>query len=217
MQTGKVDTTAVIYPCAKLGKGVVVEPLCIIGLADRFHDELPCVIGQNSFIGSRSTIYCGVVSGDNLDISDQTTIFYDNQFGNNCRIGPKAVIKNGCQFGDNIRLNALVFLERVDMGSNIFVGPGTVFTDDLHPPCPKYLDCAKKTKVESYVSVGANVTIAPGITIGHHSQIYAGAVVIADVEPYSVIAGNPARRIKDFRKLVCKPGHYSRPFEWWDE
>ena len=59
------------------------------------------------------------------------------------------------------------------------------------------------------------MTIAPGLKIGHHSQIYAGAVLTKDVEPYSVMAGNPARKIKDFKELKCTPGYFERPFEWW--
>jgi acetyltransferase-like isoleucine patch superfamily enzyme len=45
--------------------------------------------------------------------------------------------------------------------------------------------------------VGAKVTILPGITIGHHSVVAAGSVVTKNVEPYSVYAGNPAKKIKD--------------------
>ncbi len=216
MKNTRVDSTAIIYPCAKIGEGAIIEPFCIVGIPDRFQEEKPCIIGNASFLGSRVTIYSGVVTGDQFDVSDQTTIFFDNIFGHNCRIGPKAVVKNGCRFGNNVRLNAQVFVERVEIGSQVFIGPGTVFTDDLHPPCPRYSDCAQKTQVESWVSIGANVTITPGVTIGHHSQIYAGSVVLEDVAPYSVIAGNPGRLVKDFRELQCKAGLYVRPFVWWE-
>ena len=216
MKSSSIDSTAKLYPNVELGEGTTVEPFSIIGIPDRFHPTTTTVLGRNSFIGSRCTIYSGVTAGDNFDISDQTTIFYNNQFGANCRIGPKAVIKNDCILGDQIRINSQVFMERVIIHSNVFIGPGVIFADDLHPPCPKYEQCVEKTIVESHVSIGANVTVAPGITIGHHSQIYLGAVVISDVAPYSVMAGNPAKLIKDFRKLDCRSGFYNRPFEWWD-
>jgi len=215
MKDVEIHPTAVIYPCAEIGAGTVIEPFSLVGIPDRFHDVLPCSIGKNSFLGSRVTIYSGVITGECFDASDQTTIFFDNRFGDSCRVGPKAVVKNGCSFGDNVRLNSQVFLERVEVGSNVFIGPGTVFTDDLHPPCPKYSDCMPKTCVESWVSIGANATIAPGLRIGHHCQIYAGSVVIEDIPPFSVVAGNPARIVKDFRELKCAPGFFTRPFEWW--
>ncbi|MBD84184.1 MAG: hypothetical protein CL400_03385 [Acidiferrobacteraceae bacterium] len=212
----QIHPTSIIASSASVGAGTRIEPFVIVGIIDRFHGDQPCIIGKNSFLGSRVTIYAGVTTGDHFDASDQSTIFFDNKFGDYCRVGPKAVVKNGCRFGDNVRLNAQVFLERVEVGSNVFVGPGTVFTDDLHPPCPKYRECAGKTTVGSFVSIGANVTVAPGITIGHHTQIYAGSVVIENIPPFSVVAGNPARVVKDFRDLECRPGKFAKPFEWWD-
>lgn len=217
MKDVTVHPSAIIYPSAQIGANSQLEPFSIVGIADRFHDVNPCIIGAESFVGSRSTIYAGVITGDRFDASDQTTVFFDNEFGSNCRIGPRAVIKNGCRFGDNVRVNAQAFLERVVVGSNVFIGPGVVFTDDLHPPCPKYSDCVPKTIVESWVSIGANVTVGPGIKIGHHTQVYAGSVVIDDIAPYSVVAGNPARLVKDFRDLECRSGFYKRPFDWWAE
>lgn len=213
----RISPHAVIHDNVDLGEDAVVEAFAILGIQDRFHPPGRVVIGANAFIGSRCTVYAGVVAGDWLDISDQTTLFTDNQFGTRVRIGPKAVIKNGCRIGNNVRINAQCFLERVEIEDYVFIGPHTVFTDDKHPPCPRYSECVPKAHVEGYVSIGANVTLAPGIRIGHHSQIYGGAVVIADVPPNSVMAGNPARFVKRFDELTCGPDFFEKPFEWWNE
>jgi UDP-2-acetamido-3-amino-2,3-dideoxy-glucuronate N-acetyltransferase len=209
--------SALVYDCASIGEGAVLEPFAILGIQDRFHPPGKLVIGERAFIGSRCTVYAGVTAGDDLDISDQTTIFTDNILGNRVRIGPKAVIKNGCRIGNDVRVNAQVFMERVIVEDFVFIGPHAVFTDDKHPPCPRYADCVPKSHVESFVSIGANVTIAPGVRIGHHSQIYSGSVVVRDVPPYSVVAGNPAKVIKGFEELKCSAGFFSRPYEWWDK
>jgi UDP-2-acetamido-3-amino-2,3-dideoxy-glucuronate N-acetyltransferase len=210
-----IHETAIIYPQVVYGPSIIVEAFAILGIQDRFHPEGKLVIGERAFIGSRCTLYAGVWVGDDFDISDQSTVFYDNKFGNACRIGPKAIIKNGCRLGDRVRVNAGVFMERVNIGSNVFIGPGTTFTDDKHPPCPRNGECTPHSDVGSFVSIGANVVIAPGIKIGHHCQVYAGSVVTRDVEPYSVVAGNPARKVGDFQALVCSAGLYEKPFEWW--
>ena len=52
-----------------------------------------------------------------------------------------------------------------------------------------------KTKLEDGVTLGANCTIVCGNTIGKHSLIGAGAVVTKSVEEFSVMVGNPAKRI----------------------
>lgn len=211
-----IHSTAIIYSNVKFSQPIIIEPFAILGIQDRFQPEDDLVIGKRAFIGSHCTLYAGVQIGDDFDISDQSTVFFNNIFGNYCRIGPKAIIKNGCQFDHHVRINAGVFMERVVVGSYVFVGPGTSFTDDCHPPCPRYAECVPKTEIESYVSIGANVVIAPGIKIGHHSQIYAGSVVTRDVEPYSVMAGVPAKKIKEFSELTCNAGFYKKPFEWWN-
>jgi acetyltransferase-like isoleucine patch superfamily enzyme len=212
-----IDPTAIIRDNVDLGEGAVVEAFALIGIQDRFHPPGRVVIGHDAFIGSRCTIYAGVTAGAWLDVSDQTTIFTDNIIGERVRIGPKAIIKNGCRIGDNVRINAQTFLERVEIESFVFIGPHTVFTDDKHPPCPRYADCVPKAHVESYVSIGANVTLAPGIRIGHHCQIYGGSVVTCDVPPNSVFAGNPARFLKRFDELECAPEFFEKPFEWWEK
>lgn len=212
----RIDPQALIYPNVYLGEDAIVEPFALLGIQDRFHPPGQVIIGRHAFIGSRCTVYAGVTASDDFDLSDQTTVFTANVFGDRVRIGPKAVIKNGCRIGSQVWLNAQVFLERVEIEDLVFVGPHTVFADDMHPPCPRYADCVPRTHVESYVSIGAQVLIAPGIRIGHHTQIYGGAVVIADVPPNSVMAGNPARRDKDFDALTCRPGFFAKPFEWWE-
>jgi acetyltransferase-like isoleucine patch superfamily enzyme len=213
----RISQHALTYPNVTLGEDAIVEDFAILGIEDRFHPSQKVIIGKRAFIGSRCTIYAGVTAGDDLDVSDQSTIFTDNTIGDRVRIGPKAIVKNGCRIGSDVRVNAGVFLERVEIEDRVFIGPHTVFTDDMHPPCPRYSDCVPKAHVESHVSIGANVTIAPGVRIGHHSQVYAGAVVIHDIEPNSVVAGNPARLVKRFDQLKCGPGFFSRPFEWWDK
>ena len=45
--------------------------------------------------------------------------------------------------------------------------------------------------------IGAGAIILNGVTIGDGAIVGAGAVVTKDVEPYTVVAGNPARKIKD--------------------
>lgn len=52
------------------------------------------------------------------------------------------------------------------------------------------------THIGKYCQVGARSIVMPGLTIGDHSVIAAGAVVTKDVPPRSIVAGNPARIIR---------------------
>ena len=212
----KLPKQYIVYDNVKLGSNIIIEPYAIIGIKDRFHPDSETIIGDDSFIGTRCTIYQNVRTGNMLDVSDQSTIFYDNVIGDRVRIGPKSIIKNSCTIGDDVRINANVFMERVNIGNKVFIGPGVIFTDDKHPPCPRCRDCVQHTNVESFVSIGAGVIIAPGIRIGNHTQIYSGAVITTDIPPNSVVAGSPAKVIKRFDELKCTANIFKRPFEWWD-
>lgn len=50
--------------------------------------------------------------------------------------------------------------------------------------------------IEDDIWIGANAVILPGVTIGHHSVVAAGAIVTKDVPPHSLVAGVPAKVIK---------------------
>jgi acetyltransferase-like isoleucine patch superfamily enzyme len=54
----------------------------------------------------------------------------------------------------------------------------------------------KPVKIEEFCWIGRNVMIMPGVTIGKGSVIAAGSIVTKDVEPFSVVGGNPARLIR---------------------
>lgn len=62
----------------------------------------------------------------------------------------------------------------------------------------------KPTVIEDYVFIGQNAVVLMGCTIGHHSIVAAGAVVLEDtvVPPYSLVAGVPARIVKSIEKEI---------------
>lgn len=62
--------------------------------------------------------------------------------------------------------------------------------------CLHLKDKGSTVVVEDDVSIGANVTLLPGVTIGRGSQIGACSVVTKDVPPYAIVAGNPAKTIR---------------------
>ena len=53
--------------------------------------------------------------------------------------------------------------------------------------------------IEDNVWLGARSMIFPGVTVGEGSVVAAGSIVMADVPPYTVVAGNPARRVASLR------------------
>lgn len=90
----------------------------------------------------------------------------------------------------------------VTIGNNCCTGQGTIITalihnfDDTNKRINEQGVSVKPIVIEDDVMIGANASIMPGVRIGTHSIVAAGAVVTKDVPPHSLVAGVPAKLIK---------------------
>lgn len=102
-----------------------------------------------------------------------------------------AVINVGAVIGEKtmIDMNAVVGARAI-IGRNCHVGAGAVIAGVLEPPS------ATPVIIEDDVIIGANAVVLEGVRVGRGAVVAAGAVVINDVEPYTVVAGVPARFVK---------------------
>lgn len=102
-----------------------------------------------------------------------------------------AVLNIGCVVGEGsmIDMNA-VLGGRATIGANCHIGAGSVIAGVIEPPS------ATPVIVEDDVLVGANAVILEGVRLGKGSVIAAGSIVTRDVEPFSVVAGAPAKLVK---------------------
>lgn len=116
--------------------------------------------------------------------------------GNNAVIMMGAIINIGAEIGSNtmIDMNA-VLGARATVGSNCHIGAGAVLAGVLEPPS------AKPVVIEDNVLIGANAVVLEGVTVGKGAVVAAGSVVTRDVLPGTVVAGIPARVIKNTSEL----------------
>jgi acetyltransferase-like isoleucine patch superfamily enzyme len=208
---------AIVYPNVTLGDDCDLQAPCVVGKPPRGagEGERPLVIGAGAVVRPFVVIYAGSRFGAHLSVGQGASIREDNVVGDDCSIGTNAVLEFGNRIGDRVRIHSGCFLELVTIEDDVFVGPNVVFTDDPHPMgCPRYQDCKGGAVVRRLARIGANSTVLPGVEIGEDSLVGAGSVVVHDVPPGAVVAGNPARVIKQVRDLVCSASFFERPYLW---
>lgn len=127
------------------------------------------------------------------------------------RIGPFVILdgENGLvKIGKNCSINAFSWIgagnSSIEIGNDVRIGSGTIITcanhifKDRNTLIRKQgLTSNQNIVIDNDVWIGSNVNILPGITIGKGSVIGAGSTVVKDVEEYSVVVGNPAKKIKN--------------------
>ncbi len=118
------------------------------------------------------------------------TVGSDCVLGKNVFIDASAVVGDRCKIQNNVSV-----YNGVTLGSDVFVGPGAAFTNDLRPRASASEWSVTPTAVRDGASIGANATIVCGNVLGRFSMVAAGAVVTRDVDAHQLVAGNPARPV----------------------
>ena len=125
--------------------------------------------------------------------------------GCDCNICDHVFIEGGARVGDRVVIkNQTMIWNGVTIEDDVFVGPGTVFTNDRRPRSRGLAKVSARyacddewlvpTLVQTGASLGGGSVILPGITIGRYAIVGAGAVVTRNVQDFAVVVGNPARR-----------------------
>lgn len=113
------------------------------------------------------------------------------EIGKNAVIMMGAVINIGAVVGDGTMIDmGAVLGGRAIVGKNCHVGAGAVLAGVVEPAS------ATPVIIEDNVMIGANAVVIEGCRVGHDAVVAAGAVVVGDVAPNTVVAGCPAKVIK---------------------
>ena len=141
------------------------------------------------------------------------------------RMGAGVGVQMGCRFlngrkvhlGDRTVINFGCLLDgrkyHIRTGNDVSIGPeASILTLGHDPQSPEFADRGGDVVIGNRVWIGYRAIVLPGITIGEGAVVGAGAVVTKDVEPFSIMAGNPARKIGERSKELSYRLNYDPMF-----
>lgn len=153
--------------------------------------------------------------GSNVKIAQPSLVnLYGCSIGDDSKIGAFVEIQKNAAIGKRCKISSHSFIcEGVVVDDEVFIGHGVVFTNDRFPRATNADGtlqteanwAVEPTRVKRRASIGSNVTIVCGVTIGESALVGAGAVVTRNVPDHAIVAGVPARVIGDGRQVRAAP------------
>lgn len=154
--------------------------------------------------GPHSLVAPDVKIGERVRIYAFTNL-YGCEIGDDTKIGTFVEIQKGAKIGKRCKVSSHTFIcEGVTVEDEVFIGHNVTFINDLYPRAVNAdgsmqsdadWQC-RPTLIKRGASIGSSATLLCGVTVGEGALVGAGSVVIKDVAPYTVVAGNPTRVIK---------------------
>jgi acetyltransferase-like isoleucine patch superfamily enzyme len=148
-----------------------------------------------------------VECGEGVIIRDFVNL-YGCRIGDYTRIGTFVEIQRDVRIGARCKVSSHTFIcEGVIIEDEVFIGHNVSFINDLYPRATTASGALQTsddwtlvpTIVRARASIGTSVTILAGVEIGEGAMIGAGSVVTKNVPPGVIVAGNPARVLRELR------------------
>lgn len=143
--------------------------------------------------------------GQNVTLSKFINL-YGCSIGDNTKIGSFVEIQKNASIGKNCKISSHTFIcEGVHIEDEVFIGHGVIFINDTFPRATSAggsLQTEADWQVEPTIirkgaSIGSGATILSNVTVGEGAIVGAGSVVTKDVPKKVIVAGNPARILRE--------------------
>jgi UDP-2-acetamido-3-amino-2,3-dideoxy-glucuronate N-acetyltransferase len=157
-------------------------------------------------------IAADVILGKDVKLADFVNL-YGCRIDDGTKVGPFVEIQKFASVGKHCKIQSHTFIcEGVTLEDEVFVGHGVMFINDKYPRSTTLAGQLQTeadwkvvpTLIKKRASIGSNATILCGVTVGEGAIVGAGSVVIRDVPPQTIVAGNPAKVIRKLKAESSK-------------
>src|ERR1700683_2952892 len=136
---------------------------------------------------------------------------YGCEIGDQTKIGAFVEIQKNAVVGKRCKISSHTFIcEGVTIEDNVFIGHSVTFINDSYPRATTAEGGLRteadwkveRTLVKKGASIGSGSSILSNVTIGENAIIGAGSVVTKDVPANTIVAGNPARVLRQIEEVL---------------
>lgn len=156
-----------------------------------------------------------VILGTNVRIFQKDLVnLYGCSIGDETKIGAFVEIQKNALVGARCKISSHSFIcEGVQIADEVFIGHGVMFINDKYPRSTNIAGGLQTeadwqcipTSIKRGASIGSNATILCGVTVGEGAIVGAGSIVTRDVPPWTVVAGNPAKILRNIAQTQGDP------------
>jgi acetyltransferase-like isoleucine patch superfamily enzyme len=202
----EVSETAIVYPGTIIGDGCKILDYAVVGkqptLSPRStakREELPPLeLGAGTIVSTGAVVFAGTRVGARVILGDQTCVRERCEIGDDVVLGRGSLIENDTTVGELTKIQAHAYITAYStLEDNVFIAPCVATTNDNYMGrTEKRHELVKGPTIRRGARVGGAAVLLPGIEVGEEAFVGAGAVVLRDVEPGTLVVGNPARPIR---------------------
>ncbi len=205
--TYEVGQNVVVYPGTIIGDACTIGDNAVLGkqpsLSARStakREPLPPLeLGEGTIVATGATVFAGTRIGARAVIGDQACVRERCVIGDDVVIGRGSLVENDTAIGALTRIQAHAYITAYStLEDNVFIAPCVATTNDnFMGRTERRRALIKGPTIRRGARVGAAAILCPGVEVGEEAFVGAGAVVIRDVPPRTVVVGNPARVLRE--------------------
>jgi len=203
----EIAETAIVFPGTVIGEGCKILDHAVVGkqptLSPRStakrEDLPPLELGAGTIVSTGAVVFAGTTVGERVIVGDQSCIRERCSIGDDVVLGRGSFVENDTSVGALTKIQAHAYITAYStLEDNVFIAPCVITTNDnFMGRTEKRHALMRGPTIRRGARVGGGAVLLPGVEIGEEAFIGAGAVVVRDVEPRTLMVGNPARRLRD--------------------